>query len=148
MLKNILRHKSRLLLAGFLLLGLVLIRVLERVLFYDPFIAYFESEFNSVPLPTYNSLSLFLGLSFRYVLNSVFSLLLIYVVFKDREMLHFAALLYVVFFALLMISFFVLLHFYQPTDNFTLFYIRRFLIQPLFVLLFIPAFYYQRLSTK
>jgi exosortase F-associated protein len=35
-------------------------------------------------------------------------------------------------------------HFLDKENNFVLFYIRRFLIQPLFLLLFIPAFFYQK----
>ncbi|AWG20169.1 exosortase F system-associated protein [Flavobacterium faecale] len=148
MLKKIRQYKYRILLGGLAVFALILIRVFERVLFYDPFLHYFELEFNRIPLPTYDSFSLFLSLTFRYVLNSVFSLLLIYIVFKECTMIKFALVLYAVFFLVLMISMSAVLHFYETDDNFTLFYIRRFLIQPIFVLLFIPAFYYQRLSVK
>ncbi|MCW2119092.1 exosortase F-associated protein [Flavobacterium sp. 7A] len=133
---------------GLAIFALISIRVFERVLFYDPFLYYFELEFNRIPLPTYDSFSLFLSLTFRYVLNSVFSLLLIYIVFKEYNTIKFALVLYAVFFLVLMMSMGTVLHFYETDDNFMLFYIRRFLIQPIFVLLFIPAFYYQRLSLK
>ncbi|WP_256387090.1 exosortase F system-associated protein [Flavobacterium sp. 140616W15] len=37
-------------------------------------------------------------------------------------------------------------YFYANHNNLMLFYVRRFLIQPIFILLFIPGFYYQKLS--
>jgi exosortase F-associated protein len=45
--------------------------------------------------------------------------------------------------SVLMISFIFILTFFGEENKMTLFYIRRFLIQPIFILLFIPAFYYQ-----
>ncbi|WP_374707786.1 exosortase F system-associated protein [Flavobacterium sp. J372] len=43
----------------------------------------------------------------------------------------------------LMIAFIIVVNTEKP-NLLALFYIRRFLIQPLFLILFIPAFYYQR----
>lgn len=146
MLKKILQNKLRFFIGGFLVLLFVFIRVFEKVLFYDPFLQYFELNFNELPLPDYNSFLLFLGLLFRYSLNTLISLALIYTVFKEINMVKFAAVLYVLCFFFLIISFFGVIKLYGNHNNFMLFYIRRFLIQPLFVLLFVPAFYYQRLS--
>ncbi|WP_366186853.1 exosortase F system-associated protein [Flavobacterium ovatum] len=146
MLKKIFDHKLRFFIGGILVFLLVLIRAFERVLFYDPFLQYFELNFNELPLPDYNSFQLFIGLLFRYVLNAVISLALIYVIFKDKGMVKFASVLYVFCFVFLIVGFFGAIQLYGNHNNFILFYIRRFLIQPLFVMLFIPAFYYQRLS--
>jgi exosortase F-associated protein len=33
-------------------------------------------------------------------------------------------------------------------DKMLVFYIRRFIIQPIFLLLFVPAFYFQQLASK
>jgi exosortase F-associated protein len=52
--------------------------------------------------------------------------------------------LYVFFFLILISSFFVIMYYYGEHNKFILFYIRRFLIQPIFVLLFVPAFFYQK----
>ena len=127
-----------------LVFSLVLVRFYQEALFYDPFLAYFKGNFNQMPLPDFNPFQLTLSLLFRYGLNMLLSLGLIYVLFKDKMMIKFIFLLYFIAFLVLIISFFWVIHFYGSHNNFLLFYIRRFLIQPLFVLLFIPAFYYQK----
>jgi exosortase F-associated protein len=87
---------------------------------------------------------LFFGLVLRYFLNSSLSLAIIYVLFKDIEAVKFASILYLIFFTLLILALFLVLYFFGETNKMTLFYIRRFLIQPIFLLLFLPAFYYQK----
>jgi exosortase F-associated protein len=116
----------------------------ENQLFYDPFLDFFKSEFQLMPLPTFDGFQLFLSLFLRYLLNAIVSLAIIYVAFKEVELVKFSALLYGIFFVILTIVFFAIIHFYGNTNNLLLFNIRRFLIQPIFVLLFVPAFYYQK----
>ena len=120
------------------------IRMFENQLFYDPFLDFFKSEFQLMPLPTFDGFQLFLSLFLRYLLNSIVSLAIIYVAFKEVELVKFSAVLYGIFFVILTIVFFSIIHFYGNTNNLLLFNIRRFLIQPIFVLLFVPAFYYQK----
>jgi exosortase F-associated protein len=146
MLKKLLKHKLRILLGGIFVFLLVLVRVFEKDLFYDPFLSYFEGDFNNLPLPIFNSFYLFLGLLFRYGLNMVISLSLIFVLFREVELVKFSFLLYLFFFIGLVGSFFGIIYFYGANNHLELFYIRRFLIQPIFVLVFIPGFYYQRFS--
>ena len=124
-----------------LLILIVLVRVFQEQLFYDPLLAFFKTE--SKDLPEYNSLKLFVGLAFRYFLNSILSLGIIYLVFKDRAIIKLCTILYLVLFVVLIAILFIVLN----TDEVNLllvFYIRRFLIQPLFLILFLPAFYYQK----
>lgn len=144
MLKKLLNHKIRTALAIVLIVFLVLIRAYEDVLFYDPFLIFFKSNYQNSAFPEINNLKLFLGLFFRYFLNTILSLSLIYVVFKDVEAIKFASVLYLIFFIILIISLFLILSYFGETNKMTLFYIRRFLIQPIFLLLFLPAFYYQK----
>lgn len=127
-----------------LLLCFVLVRFNENILFYDPFLAYFKGDFNNQPLPEFDVFKLILNLLFRYGLNMLISLGLIYVIFKDWMMIQFSFFLYLIAFAVLLLSFFLVIYFYGAENNFLLFNIRRFLIQPIFVLLFIPAFYFQK----
>jgi len=144
MLNKIYSHRVQLLFALGLLFCLVLVRLYEEVLFYDPFLAYFKSDFNQMPLPVFKPFQLILSLFFRYGLNMLLSLGLIYVLFKDSMMVQFSFLLYLLAFVVLLLSFFLVIYFYGAENNFLLFNIRRFLIQPIFVLLFIPAFYFQK----
>jgi exosortase F-associated protein len=143
MLKILFAHKFKVVSILFFVLMLVLVRAYENSLFYDPFLEYFKKDFNNLPLPQYNPLYLVIGLAFRYGLNSLLSLGIIYSVFKDVNMIKFVSILYTLFFVFLMFSFFLIIYVYENQNNMMLFYIRRFLIQPIFVLLFIPAFYYQ-----
>jgi exosortase F-associated protein len=91
---------------------------------------------------------LFFSLGLRFYLNSVISILLLYVIFKDRQIVKFSLLLYMLLGSVLMISFMFILVFFGEENKMVLFYIRRFLIQPIFILLFIPAFYYQKQIKK
>lgn len=144
MRKQLLNHKLRIALAMMLVLLLVLIRTYEDSLFYDPFLSYFKTDYYNLPLPELNNIQLFFGLVLRYFLNSSLSLAIIYVLFKDFEAVKFASILYLIFFTLLILALFLVLSFFGETNKMTLFYIRRFLIQPIFLLLFLPAFYYQK----
>lgn len=140
----LLANKIRFCLALLLILLLVAVRAYENSLFYDPFLSYFKGDFNAMPLPKYDLLPFFMGLLLRYGLNSVLSLGLIYVLFKDLPMIKFASYLYLFFFVALIVLFFCIITYSGSHNNWLLFYIRRFLIQPILVLLFIPAFHYQK----
>ena len=144
MLQKLLNHKIRIALAMLFILLLVIIRAYEDSLFYDPFLNYFKSDYYNLPLPEIENIQLFLGLFFRYFLNTTLSLAIIYVLFKDIDAVKFASILYLLFFIILVIAFFFVLFYNGETNKMGLFYTRRFLIQPIFLLLFLPAFYYQK----
>jgi len=128
--------------AGVLVIAFILIRLFEQKLFYDPFLEFFRGEYQGKALPNYDGVRLAFGVAFRYILNTIVSLVLLYVLFSSVSKVRFAALLYGFFFVGLGLSFWIVLSYFD--DNLlAIFYIRRFLIQPLFVILFIPAFYFQ-----
>ena len=118
---------------------LVLVRAFENDLFYDPFLDFFKKDFTKLRLPNFNSAQLFLSLLLRYTLNTSISLGIIYVLFKDVAMVKFAFVLYYFFFMILMAAFFYIVYYANENSNWILFYVRRFLIQPIFVLLFVPG---------
>lgn len=136
------RNLIRIVLAVLLVAALAAIRLFERSLFYDPFLDFFHGEYQGKPLPEFDSLQLAFGLTFRYVLNMVVSLALLYVLFQSFSKLRFAALLCGLLFVLLFLAFWVVVRFFDH-NLLAVFYVRRFLIQPLFIILFIPAFYFQ-----
>jgi exosortase F-associated protein len=146
MLQKILNNKIRIIQLFFLILLLVLVRAFENQLFYDPFLDFFKQDFTVMPLPNVSSLKLFLGLLLRYTLNTSVSLSIIYVLFREMKMIKFAFILYCFFFFILIILFFVIIYFTEENYNWLLFYIRRFLIQPIFLMLFVAGFYYQRIN--
>ena len=148
MLQILKKNKAKIGWSLFLILLLILIRAFEETLFYDPFLSYFKDEYSQLAFPKINIFKLFFSLGMRFYLNSVISLFLLYVIFKDTQIVKFTALLYMILGSILMISFIFILNFFGEENKMTLFYIRRFLIQPIFILLFIPAFYYQKQIKK
>ncbi|GGE99510.1 exosortase F system-associated membrane protein [Flavobacterium limi] len=147
MLNKLFENKFKIIITILLVFCLGVVRGFENQLFYDPFLVYFESDFKELPFPYIDNFKLFAGLLSRYALNTVLSLMLIYNLFRDIEILKFSAFLYVFFLVLLLGMFFIILE-YFTNANWLLFYVRRFIIQPIFVLLFVPAFYYQQQNLK
>lgn len=148
MLEFLRKNKSKIIYSSILILLLVLIRMFENQLFYDPFLEYFKSEYSNLSFPKFNVFKLFFSLGVRFYLNMILSLGLLYVLFDDRKIVKFSIFLYMVLGSVLLISFFFVLTFFEEESKMTLFYIRRFLIQPIFILLFIPAFYYQKMTKQ
>jgi len=138
----------RWILIGALFLLLIAIRGFIAPHFYDPLNDYFKSDFLNKPIPTIEYCNYFLNLFLRYCLNSLVSLAIIHLIFQHKKTLIFSFKFFVLAFLLLSIYLFAILKF-QITDGYILiFYVRRFLIQPLFVFILIPAFYYQKIQNK
>ena len=145
MRKNLLRNKLKVATGLFLIFLLIAIRAFEDTLFYDPFLNYFKSSnYVNSKLPEINTVKLFLSLGFRYYLNSMISLGLLRLIFNDAKIIKFSIFLFSILGMILMISFFFVLMKFGESNKMNLFYIRRFIIQPIFLILFIPAFYYQK----
>lgn len=146
-------HKSRqnnigrIILAILIVVLIASVRFFEASLFYDPLLLYFKGSYQNNPIPEMNYQMLFLNIGFRYFLNTILSLGLLYVIFKDIQMIKFTAILYTVFFVVL-ISILIFSLSNEAPDNMLIFYIRRFLIQPIFILLFIPGFLFQEYVSK
>ncbi len=143
MLQNLLHNKFKIVQVLFLVFLLALIRGFENELFYDPFIKFFKSENNTI-YPDFDSKKLFLNLFFRYSLNTIISLCILYIIFSEIEIIKFSSILYVVFFVILIFLFFIYYTYFNENHKMIIFYIRRFLIQPILLMLFIPGYYYQK----
>jgi len=130
-----------------LFLMLILIRALVQPYFYDPLLDYFKHDYLNASIPELNFGAYFLNIFYRYFLNTVISLAIIYLVFDDKKALYFSIKFYILVFVVLSLMLFVLLKFNVTQGYLLTFYVRRFLIQPLFVFLLLPAFYYQRLKS-
>jgi len=129
----------------FLFLLLVLVRLFETELFYDPLLLFFKQDYLLKKVPDTNLALLLLNTFFRYVLNTVISLAILYVVFKDKDVIKFSLFLYVLALVILLPWMGYLVINASPESNYNLlFYVRRFLIQPIFILLLLPAFYYHK----
>ncbi|OYQ46477.1 exosortase F system-associated protein [Flavobacterium cyanobacteriorum] len=141
MLKKLKLNPADCIIIGILLALLVSVRLFQDTLFYDPLIRFFKSD--SKQLPDFNSVKLLAGLAFRYGINTVLSLGIVWFFFKDGQVVKLSAILYAIFFVMLLSAFYIVISSEEP-NLLALFYVRRFLIQPLFLILFIPAVYYQK----
>ena len=140
--------RVRILIIIVLFFALVLVRAFQNQLFYDPFIAYFKNGYLSESIPVFSGSKLLIHLIFRYSLNTMISLAIIYVAFQNIDFLSFSIKFYVLAFVVLSITFFIILKGELANGYLFAFYVRRFLIHPLFVLLLLPAFYYKQLTVK
>lgn len=134
----------RILLIVGLFILLVLVRAYGTTLFYDPFITYFRHDYLNAPIPDYDTLRLFLSLFLRYALNTIISLLIIYLAFQKKGLVRFSVRFYLAAFLVLSIVYYLLLQIGFENGHLFGFYVRRFLIHPVFVLILLPAFYYQK----
>ena len=131
----------RSILAIILTLFLVMVRVFQGELFYDPFIAFFKTDYHINTLPHYNLNKLICYLILRYAINSILSLGIIYTLFQNIQFIKLASLLYLGAFFLLIILLLILLLNLDSTWYYLFFNVRRFLIHPVLLILFIAAFF-------
>lgn len=130
---------------GLVFLGFVvlaLIRFRESDLFYDPLIEFFYGDYQYLELPEVDWGKYILNLLGRFLVNTIVSLAIVWLIFPRRGTLTFAALLYVVLVVVVLPAFVYQWHHSETGNYFLLFALRRFLIQPLFIGILIPAFYY------
>ena len=128
---------------------LVLIRAFEDALFYDPLLHFFEMDYKSMPLPEMDTFALQTGIALRFLLNTIISLAILWLVFQDRGIIKLSLILYSFLFAVLFMAFsFIIFTSEESSGHFVLFYVRRFLIQPLFLLILLPAFYFQKYKSR
>ncbi|WP_370102137.1 exosortase F system-associated membrane protein [Xanthomarina gelatinilytica] len=131
--------------AFFVLVGLlVLIRVFEEQLFYDPYLAFFKNDYLYIDSPRQEVFKLAAFTTLRYVLNTVISLGILFVLFKDLSVIKFSVLVYALAYVVFMSLFLYFVIHPKQEDYYLFFNVRRFLIQPLIALLLIPAFYYHK----
>jgi len=131
-----------------LIFGLILVRKFETTLFYDPFLNYFKGDIFNAEFPEYDLTKVSIHIVYRFLLNSILSLGIIGLLFWDWKKVKFAASILVVFSVILLPIYIYFIETQFSLGSNVGFYIRRFLIQPLLLLILIPAFYYQQFTSK
>ena len=125
-------------------MGLVLVRYFETNLFYDPLDLFFQGDYLTRELPLIDPLFFWPSLIFRFLLNLIFGLMLLKGLFIDPQTIRFTWVLYLMFFAFISLALFGLMAMYQAGYYHQLFYVRRFLIHPIILLILIPGFYFYK----
>lgn len=130
-----------------LIVALICIRAFENSFFYDPFIAHFKGTNYFSILPDFQLSKLIICVIIRYLLNTILSLLILKIWFPKPQAFRFWIFFYTTTGILLLMVFALLLktlpQFYEA-----FFYVRRFLIQPLFLLILFPAMAYEKLVNQ
>lgn len=132
----------------FVLFGLlVLIRAFENQLFYDPYLTFFQNDYLYIDSPRREIFKVTVFTSLRYFLNTVISLGILFVVFKDKNIVKFSAIMYVLAFFILMAMYLYFVVNPRQEDYYLFFNVRRFVIQPIILMVLLPAFYYNKLKS-
>ncbi len=122
--------------------GLIAVRTMEDKIFYDPFLAYFHQATAKAAVPEFEWGKLILSHIFRFLLNLIFSAVVVHFIFLNRKWtLQSVVLMTLVFAITFPIYLFCVYNKFEVGYLFS-FYVRRFVIQPLILLLIIPLFYY------
>lgn len=124
--------------------GLVGIRAIEDKLFYDPFLGYFHEANKNIAFPIFEWGKLMGGYLLRFILNLFFSCLIIQGLFKNTQWTIQGALMMIIVFAIALPIYLYCVHDKFEIGYLFSFYIRRFVIQPLIILLIVPMFYYRK----
>ena len=125
---------------------LAMIRYYENELFYDPYLTFFENDYLYIDNPRRELFKLTAYTTLRYVLNSVISLGILFIIFRDRNIIKFSTLIYAIAYVIFLALFLYFVLNPRKEDYYLFFNIRRFLIQPIILLLLLPAFYYHKLK--
>lgn len=131
-------------LLGILFLLLFLVRGFEDVLFYDPFTLYFQNDYLTGEYPKIDFSKLVYSLVFRFSLNAVISIFILKLIFVDKAQISFLIKLYVVFLIVFASVFLFQVHLEFNNGYLLPFYVRRFLIHPMLLIVLIPVLYIKR----
>lgn len=135
-------------LIALLFIALAAIRFFEQELFSDELSVFFASGFSYAEPPVFDIFNEITQITLRFLLNSLISLAIIFLLFRSQKTLKFAALLYVINYIVLAPVLIYFLMNLSQGEYFYLFYTRRFLVQPVLIIILIPAFYYQEMMSK
>ncbi|MDX6747984.1 exosortase F system-associated protein [Polaribacter sp. PL03] len=127
---------------------LFLVRAFSAELFYDPLIEYFKNDYLYTKMPQIDIWRLVVDMLFRYVLNATLTIGIIWALFERKDYVKFTGFFLMVAFMILIIVFVFILRNQFENGYLLPFYIRRFIIHPLFLLIILPAFYFQKLSNR
>mgnify|MGYP000563138626 CR=1 FL=1 len=130
-----------------LVLMLILSRFYEDSLFYDPYLTFFQNDYLYIDSPRRELAKLVGFTTLRFTMNTVISLVILFVFFKDKSIIKFSGIIYAIaFIALILVYLYFVINPNQE-DYYLFFNVRRFLIQPIILILLLPAFYYHKLKT-
>ena len=126
------------------ILGLVSVRFLEDKIFYDPFLEFFKADYKVAQVPDFIWGKLMLSHFFRFALNLIFSAIVVHFMFLNKKWTIQAVFLIAVAFLFFFPIYLWCLYSKMEIGYLFTFSVRRFVIQPIILLLIIPIFYYRK----
>lgn len=136
----------RILLAILLIVALVAVRYFEEKIFYDPLTRYFY--YFKAKFPSFNETKLYSHIFLRYMINLLLTVLIIKVIFWKQKYVKFTIVVGIIGLIILLPLYAYQLQKHLIWGDMIFFYVRRFLIQPMFLIILIPCFYYQEIINK
>jgi len=130
--------------ATILIIFLVLIRLFEQKWFNDGLIVFFHHDYLTEKLPSVSLKNIILTDSIRYWLNAFISVMILNIFFSQKDLNKFLGFIYAGTYLVLLVLFIYFLKHYEAGKYLGLFYVRRFLIQPLLLFILLPALLYQQ----
>ena len=130
-----------------LVFGLILVRKYEDLLFYDPFINYFH-EVGEKYFPEVNLGKLAASVMLRYLINTLLTVFIVWFIFWKKTYVKFSIIILILGLIILLPIYIYMIKTEFSSGELVFFYIRRFLIQPMFLLILVPCFYYQEIQHK
>jgi len=127
------------------LLGLILVRVFEDILFYDPYLTFFKNDYLYIDSPRREVAKLVAFSTLRYAFNTLLSLGILFLIFKKRDIIKLSILIYSIAYVIFIGVYLYFVVNPRQEDYYLFFNIRRFLIQPILLILLLPAFYYHKM---
>ncbi len=125
-----------------LVVGLVCVRAFEVALFQDPLQSYFLGDFQKYAFPEISIFKLIALTSFRYLINTVISLWILWFLYKKNRFINAALWVYLFAFVILMSLFVILFQTSGDLGKMAFFYTRRFLIHPVILFVLVAGFYF------
>ncbi|WDT68769.1 exosortase F system-associated membrane protein [Cloacibacterium sp. TD35] len=125
-------------------LGLISVRFVEDKIFYDPFLAFFKGDFKGAVIPDFDSVKLITSHLFRFLLNLFFSAVVIHFLFLNKKWTIQGVVLMTIAFLFFFPIYMWCLYSKMEIGYLFTFSVRRFVIQPIILLLIIPIFYYRK----
>ena len=126
------------------ILGLISVRFLEDKIFYDPFLEFFKADYKVAQVPDFIWGKLMLSHFFRFALNLIFSAIVVHFIFLNKKWTIQAVFLMAVAFLFFFPIYLWCLYSKMEIGYLFTFSVRRFVIQPIILLLIIPIFYYRK----
>ena len=128
--------------------GLIAVRIVETQLFYDPFQEYFHLANKNAPFPNFDWIPLILNYLFRFGINLFLSATIVHLIFKNKQWTLQAIVLMLIVFVITFPLYLYCIYTEFEVGYLFSFYMRRFVIQPIILLLIIPLFYYRKQTQK